>query len=107
MRILFFIISFTYLLSHNAIAQRPDHFTQMILHIPSFNQQADQIIFNDHKDHEITFLQAINFNAIYPTNNLNLHPVQIWLPVYTQGAFCNFEDHINRHRKLRIDFGVK
>ncbi len=32
---------------------------------------------------------------------------QVQLPIYTQGAFCDFEDHINRHRKLRIDFSVK
>jgi len=33
--------------------------------------------------------------------------VEIILPAYTQGLFCDFEDHLNRNRKLRIDFGVK
>lgn len=32
---------------------------------------------------------------------------QVTLPAYTQGFFCDFEDHINRKRKLRIDFSVK
>lgn len=31
----------------------------------------------------------------------------IFLPEYTQGPFCDFEDHINRKRTLRIDFSVK
>ncbi len=31
----------------------------------------------------------------------------IQLPVYTQGAFCDFEDALNRKRKLRIDFSVR
>ncbi len=31
----------------------------------------------------------------------------MYLPNYTQGLFCDFEDHINRKRKLRIDFSVK
>ncbi len=29
------------------------------------------------------------------------------LPAYTQGFFCDFEDHINRKRQFRIDFSVK
>ncbi len=29
------------------------------------------------------------------------------LPAYTQGFFCDFEDHINRKRPFRIDFSVK
>jgi hypothetical protein len=33
--------------------------------------------------------------------------VFITLPPYTQGKFCDFEDYINRKRKLRIDFSVK
>ncbi len=33
--------------------------------------------------------------------------VFIQLPPYTQGKFCDFEDYLNRNRKLRIDFSVK
>lgn len=34
-------------------------------------------------------------------------PVTLTLPAYTQGAFCDLEDAINRNRKLRIDLNVK
>jgi len=29
------------------------------------------------------------------------------VPEYTQGKFCDFEDRINRNRKLRIDFSLR
>lgn len=35
------------------------------------------------------------------------HPPNLILPDYTQGKFCDFEDYINRKRKMRIDFSVK
>ena len=31
----------------------------------------------------------------------------LYLPPYSQGPICNFEDYINRKRKFRIDFSVK
>ena len=31
----------------------------------------------------------------------------IYYPPYTQGFFCNFEDHINGNREFRVDFSVK
>lgn len=32
---------------------------------------------------------------------------EIFLPQYIQGAFCNFEDYLNKNRKLQINFGVE
>ncbi len=31
---------------------------------------------------------------------------QAFIPKFTEGKFCNFEDNINRNRKLRVDFGT-
>ncbi len=45
------------------------------------------------------FIAAVNSET---AKNANL-----FLPSYTQGIFCDFEDHINRKRQLRIDFSVK
>jgi hypothetical protein len=33
--------------------------------------------------------------------------VHLFLPGYTQGIFCDFEDIVNRSRKLRINFELK
>lgn len=45
------------------------------------------------------FISGVNTEL---SNNTNL-----FLPAYTQGIFCDFEDHINRKRQLRIDFSLK
>ena len=37
----------------------------------------------------------------------NVSLINTTLPAYTQGIFCDFEDHINRKRQFRIDFSVK
>lgn len=34
-------------------------------------------------------------------------PIVVKVPEYTQGKFCDFEDRINRNRKLRIDFSLR
>lgn len=41
------------------------------------------------------------------TQPFNVSLLNTSLPVYTQGVFCDFEDHINRKRQFRIDFSVK
>ena len=41
------------------------------------------------------------------TQPYNVSLINTTLPAYTQGVFCDFEDHINRKRQLRIDFSVK
>lgn len=51
------------------------------------------------------YLQASNT----PDTEFYTSPLEyrLQIPAYTQGFFCNFEDHINKGRKLRIDFSVR
>lgn len=44
----------------------------------------------------------------FPFSGIKPKPATIiYVPEYTQGKFCDFEDYINRKNKIRIDFSVK
>ncbi|MFN0275472.1 MAG: hypothetical protein ACKVPJ_06995 [Chitinophagales bacterium] len=48
--------------------------------------------------------------VVIKTNPYNSQPIfsnPLYTPEYVQGAFCDFEDYINKNRKLRINFGVE
>ncbi len=87
--------------AHISNAQNAGMFQASQTAIPSFNLNLQTTNFPAFQ------ITGINRN---PSINLFLSAGNILvfqLPVYTQGLFCDFEDHINRNRKLRIDFGVK
>ncbi|MBC8048243.1 MAG: hypothetical protein H7Y00_15695 [Fimbriimonadaceae bacterium] len=73
--------------------------------------QLDLIIADDCKKMAYYFIDGGFFSSsvtFYPVFNIQSYstPVSIFFPVYKEGFFCNFEDNINRNRKLRIDFGT-
>lgn len=53
--------------------------------------------------------------AITPLSTMSLLTIQhatptlpnVYLPPYTQGVFCNFEDKLNTKTPIRIDLSVK
>lgn len=49
---------------------------------------------------------AVSFERLSFYSNNPFDQNKIYLPAYVEGAFCNFEDYINKNRKLRIDFGT-
>jgi hypothetical protein len=91
------------------MAQSPNTFTNYQLQIPSFNLNLGNTIY-DQVNRTILIGENLTTSAFNKPDSLHTfstYNLQIQLPTYTQGLFCDFEDHINRNRKLRIDFGVK
>ena len=108
-RISYIICLLLFISGSNMKAQSPNTFTNYQLQIPSFNLNLESTIY-DQVNRMILFSENSETSAIIQPDALRSfsnYNLKIQLPAYTQGLFCDFEDHINRNRKLRIDFGVK
>ena len=87
--------------NYNDLPQDPASFMKPISFKPVTLMCLDESCKNySPKQFLSPFTQNFNLNLI---NN----PTFCNLPDYTQGFFCDFEDHINRDRLFRIDFSVK
>ncbi|MFI5170791.1 MAG: hypothetical protein ACHQFW_00285 [Chitinophagales bacterium] len=76
----------------------------------TFKPAITSSFYSLHSVHQTLFIKGIQYPLLisfFGDNNLPGSFKAVYLPSYTQGPFCDFEDHINRNRKLRIDFSVR